>query len=238
MSKLVHEKDHVEQNVLVAGCPLCQALQRAPLFDYVAHAISSSEPHRFPGKVERKGVPVESPVQVKVLEAYARDVGIIAARVNFETLGISRTDAGSLIEVQGKKRTIAKAFPLSPSDAGRRIIRCDFITRGNAEMRVNDWITVKKVKRIEAEKITFALTDEKGEERAPILFALDENGKPKGPTSPEYLARTLEGVPFVKGDKISFPVFGARWWLRVLEERPDGATVSSARTQFEYAGPL
>lgn len=68
-------------------------------------------------------------VQLKVLESYTRDVGRGVARLDYDAMDASGTFTGDVIEIQGKRRTVAKCLPLFPSDEGRGVIRVDGLIR-------------------------------------------------------------------------------------------------------------
>lgn len=63
---------------------------------------------------------------------------------------------GDVIEIKGKRRTVAKCLPLYPSDEGKGIIRIDGLGRNNSGIAIGDTITVKKIKAVAAERIVVA----------------------------------------------------------------------------------
>ena len=69
---------------------------------------------------------------LKVLEAYTRDVGRAVARIDYDTMDSLNASTGDIIEIQGKRRTVAKCLPLYPSDEGKGIVRVDGLVRNNA----------------------------------------------------------------------------------------------------------
>ncbi len=64
-------------------------------------------------------------VQLKELEAYTRDVGRGVARIDYDAMDALDASTGDVIEIRGKRRTVAKCLPLYPSDEGRGIVRID-----------------------------------------------------------------------------------------------------------------
>jgi len=78
------------------------------------------------------------------LEAYTRDVGRGVARIDYDSMDTLNASTGDVIEVKGKRRTVAKCLPLYPSDEGKGIIRIDGLGRNNSGIAIGDSISVKK----------------------------------------------------------------------------------------------
>src|SRR2546422_10839305 len=91
-----------------------------------------------------KGVSQQQ-VQLKVLEAYTRDVGRGVARIDYDAMDALDASTGDVIEIKGKRRTVAKCLPLYPSDEGRGMVRIDGLIRNNAGVAVGAVIVVQKV---------------------------------------------------------------------------------------------
>src|ERR687883_543170 len=67
----------------------------------------------------------DTTLSLKVLEAYTRDVGRGVARIDYDSMDSLSASTGDVIEIRGKRRTVAKCLPLYPSDEGKGIIRVD-----------------------------------------------------------------------------------------------------------------
>jgi transitional endoplasmic reticulum ATPase len=141
-------------------------------------------------------------VQLKVLEGYTRDVGRGVARLDYDAMDALGGATGDVIEVKGKRRTVAKGLPLYPSDEGRGIIRIDGLIRNNAGVAIGDMVVVKKVKAPPAEKVVIAPL-----EATP-------------PIDERYLADALDSVPVTKGDNVVVPYFGGRLTFQVTGLTP------------------
>ena len=83
----------------------------------------------------------ESELTLKVLEAYTRDVGRGVARIDYDSMDTLNASTGDVIELKGKRRTVAKCLPLYPSDEGKGIIRIDGLGRNNSGIAIGDAIT-------------------------------------------------------------------------------------------------
>src|SRR5437016_2911809 len=122
---------------------------------------------------------------------------------------------GDVIDIKGKRRTVAKCFPLYPSDEGKRTVRIDVLIRSNAGVAIGDMVIVKKVKAPAAEKVVVAPLD--------AVPPIDER----------YLADALESVPVTKGDNVIVPYFGGRLTFQVVGVSPAAdAALITQRTVF------
>jgi len=122
---------------------------------------------------------------------------------------------GDVIEIRGKRRTVAKCLPLYPSDEGRGIVRIDGLIRNNAGVAIGDMVIVKKVKAPPAEKVVVAPLE--------AVPPIDER----------YLADALESVPVTKGDNVMIPYFGGRLTFQVVGLSPAAeAALITQRTVF------
>ena len=152
---------------------------------------------------------------LKVLEAYTRDVGRGVARIDYDAMDALSASTGDIVEIMGKRRTVAKCLPLYPSDEGRGVIRVDGLIRNNAGIAIGDTVTIKKIKANPAEKVIVAPLES--------IPPIDER----------YLADALESVPLTKGDNIMIPYFGGRLTFQILGVSPVGeAVLVTQRTVF------
>jgi len=154
-------------------------------------------------------------VQLKVLEAYTRDVGRGVARLDYAAMDSLGASTGDVIEIKGKRRTVAKCLPLYPSDEGRGMLRVDGLIRNNAGVAIGDMVVAKKVKASPAERVVVAPLE--------AVPPIDER----------YLADALESVPVTKGDNVMVPYFGGRLTFQVTGSSPVAeALLITQRTVF------
>jgi len=90
----------------------------------------------------------QNALSLKVLEAYTRDVGRGVARIDYDSMDTLNASTGDVIEIKGKRRTVAKCLPLYPSDEGKGIIRIDGLGRNNSGIAIGDTISVRKIKAV------------------------------------------------------------------------------------------
>ena len=125
---------------------------------------------------------------------------------------------GDILEIKGKRRSVAKCLPLYPSDEGKGIIRIDGLGRNNIGVAIGDTVTVAKIKTVPADKILVA----------PL--------EPIPPLDERYLTDSLESIPLVKGDNIMVPYFGGRLTFQVIGLTPPAdAVLVTAKTVFHIA---
>jgi transitional endoplasmic reticulum ATPase len=160
----------------------------------------------------------QNTLSLKVLEAYTRDVGRGVARIDYDSMDSLSASTGDVIEIRGKRRTVAKCLPLYPSDEGKGIIRVDGLVRNNAGVAIGDTVVVRKIKAVPAEKVIVAPLE--------AIPPIDER----------YLADALESVPLIKGDNVMVPYFGGRLTFQVIGVTPAAdAVLVTQKTIFHIA---
>ncbi len=160
----------------------------------------------------------QNTLSLKVLEAYTRDVGRGVARIDYDSMDSLSASTGDVVEIRGKRRTVAKCLPLYPSDEGKGIIRIDGLVRNNSGIAIGDTVIVKKVKAVPAEKVIVAPLE--------AIPPIDER----------YLADALESVPLIKGDNVMVPYFGGRLTFQVIGVNPAAdAVLVNQKTIFQIA---
>ncbi|MEM0449774.1 MAG: AAA family ATPase, partial [Methanomassiliicoccales archaeon] len=149
---------------------------------------------------------------LKVAEAKSKDAGRGIARVDPAVMEILGLTPGDVVQIEGKKRTVAIVWPGYPEDVNRGLIRIDGTIRRNAETSIDEKVAIRKVVVKEAQKITFAPT-----EQLRIM-----GGE-------EYLSQSLEGRAVTRGDVIEINVMGRRIDLVVVSYSPSADAVLVSR---------
>ena len=140
------------------------------------------------------------------------------ARIDYDSMDSLGASTGDVIEIKGKRRTVAKCLPLYPSDEGKGIIRVDGLVRNNAGIAIGDTVAVRKIKAVAAEKVVVAPLE--------AIPPIDER----------YLADALESVPLIKGDNVMVPYFGGRLTFQVIGVTPAAdAVLVTQKTVFHIA---
>ncbi len=131
--------------------------------------------------------------RVKVGELTDRgDYGRGIARVDSRTMKELGIKEGDIVEIEGKRKTVAVAVRSYPADVGLSIVRMDGLVRKNAGTGIGELVGIKKIEPKEAQKVVLAPV-EKG-----IMLHV----------SPNLLKQNLFMRPVAKGDIIvANPVF-------------------------------
>ncbi|MPZ05432.1 MAG: AAA family ATPase, partial [Nitrososphaeraceae archaeon] len=164
-------------------------------------------------------------LELKILEAYSRDVGRGIARIDYDSMDSIIATTGDIIEIRvdekSTRKTVAKCLPLYPSDEGKGIIRIDGIVRNNADLAIGDTAHIRKIKVKPAEKVIVAPLE--------AIPPIDER----------YLSDSLESVSMTKGDNFMVPYFGGRLLFQVVDLTPatSEAVIISQGTQFIITSP-
>lgn len=157
---------------------------------------------------------------LRVAEAKAKDVGRGIARidpVDFEAIGI---EVGDVIEIQGKRKTVAKVMPAYPEDRGKLLIQMDGLLRGNAQVALDDKVDVKKTVYFPAEKIVLS------------PLSLSRAFSPERDT--KYFGTLLDGLPVIEGDAVRANLFGTRSQdFSVISTIPKAAVIVRSNTRIE-----
>ncbi|MEB3861738.1 MAG: CDC48 family AAA ATPase [Desulfurococcales archaeon] len=166
------------------------------------------------------GTPPKNPkeVSLRVAEARPRDSGKRRVRIDLNVMKMLGIDPGDVVEIEGKRKTVAIAWPALPEDQGLDIIRMDGLLRKNAEVNIGDRVIVRKVNARPATKIKLA----------PVVHSMsvDEGFK-------KYVKKKLIGIPVMEGDTVVVPAIGQAVQLNVIMTKPRGPVIVSENTIVE-----
>lgn len=156
-------------------------------------------------------------ITLKVAEAGPKDVGRGIARIDPQDMSKVGVAVGDIVEIRGKRSTVAKVMPTFQPDRGKGVVQIDGLVRANGQSGLDEKVTVSKAEARPAERIVLS----PGEALRPMTA--------KGDT--KYLGRLLEGLPLVAGDTVRATLFGARSHdFTVLTATPSGAVLVHAAT--------
>ncbi|MCD6537643.1 CDC48 family AAA ATPase [Candidatus Bathyarchaeota archaeon] len=145
---------------------------------------------------------------LRVAEAHGRDVGRGIARIDPKVMEEMNLTPGDVIEISGKRRTVAICWPGYEEDYGRGLIRIDGYIRNNAGVSIDEKVTLRKIEARKAQRITLAPTE-------PLRITGAE----------DYLAHLLEGRVVTRGDYIPISVMGRSIDLMVTGVQPPAPAV-------------
>jgi transitional endoplasmic reticulum ATPase len=163
---------------------------------------------------------------LKVKEALPKDVGRAIARIDPEDMKSMGIEVGEIVVIEGKRKTPAKAMPLFLEDRGKGVVQIDGISRENAQIGLDEKVTIQKTSQRPASKITLSPITSVGS------FEKEKDVK--------YIGSLMEGLPLTAGDKVRASLFGARSCdFKVLDTIPDGIVLIGPTTliRMETKGP-
>ncbi len=157
---------------------------------------------------------------LRVAEAKPRDVGRGIARIDPRDLEKIGAEVGDIIQVEGKRKTAAKVMPAYPEDREKSLIQMDGLLRGNAQVSLDEKVTVQKTSFLPADKI--------------VLNPLTLVRSISRERDTRYIGTLLDGLPLVEGDTIRANLFGTRSQdFTVISAVPRGVVLVHARTKIE-----
>ncbi|MCL7382810.1 MAG: CDC48 family AAA ATPase [Thaumarchaeota archaeon] len=162
---------------------------------------------------------VRKEVQLRVAEARQRDIGRKIARVDSRAIRELNLSPGDLIEINGKRTTIAIVWPPYKEDDGMGLIRIDGEVRRNAGVSVGEYVRISKANAKPATKIVLAPY-----ETLPFVgdFA-------------RIVKSQLLNLPVMKGDTVVVPILGMGIELKVTSTAPTHAVIVSENTVVEVS---
>jgi len=155
-----------------------------------------------------------SEISLKVTEALPKDVGRGIARIDPEVLTKLEVEIGDVVEITGKKPTVARVMPVFRDLRGKGLIQVDGLTRSNAGTAIGEKVHIKKVGCKAANKVVLS----------PVVTGMAGRDS-------KFVGRLLEGLPIVSGDRVRATVFGSRYQdFTVADTIPTGAVVINPQT--------
>ncbi|MDP2952682.1 MAG: AAA family ATPase, partial [Chloroflexota bacterium] len=159
---------------------------------------------------------------LRVAEAMAKDVGRAMARLDPKDMARIGVAVGDIVEVLGKRSTVARVMPAYPEDRGKEIVQIDGIARENARIGIDEKVQLQRV--------------ECGAARVLILAPITASQAP-AERDAKYIGRLLEGLPVVAGDKVRVALFGTRHQeFSVVDTDPKGPVCVQPTTSIRLKG--
>lgn len=172
-----------------------------------------SPEHKTP--LEMRG---KADVSLRTTEAQPKDVGRGLARIDPQDMARLGVEVGDIIQIAGKRSTVAKVMPNYPEDRGKGVIRIDGLVRDNALSALGEKVSVEKVSYKPCQKIVLS----------PITYLRAV------PKDRRYLGSLLDGLAAVEGDRVTANLIGTRRQdFKVNSIVPEGAVVLHPKTVIE-----
>lgn len=158
----------------------------------------------------------EDGLRLKVTEALSKDVGRSYARMGPEDLERLSAVIGDILEVSGKRRTMAKAMAAYKELRNQSRVQLDGVTRENAAAALDESVQIRKVPSNPAQKVTLS----------PITLV-------PGQRDLQYIGSLIDGLPVVEGDRVRVTLFGNRSAdFKVESTLPKGPVLINPSTQL------
>jgi len=151
-------------------------------------------------------------MQLRVAEAYHKDAGKGVARIGAAAMSTLSLENGGVIEILGKDKVYAIAWPGNPDDP-QDLIRIDGNTRANLGAGIDSKVSISRAEARPARKIVVAPT------RQIRLMG-----------GPAYLLRMLLGRAVVKGEMLRVEMINSSLNLAVVSTLPAGAVLVTPET--------
>jgi len=153
---------------------------------------------------------------LKVAEAGSKDVGRGIVRMDPADFRKVAVEVGDVVSVTGKRQTVAKVLPAYMEDRGRGVIRLDGLARENAQVGIDERVTVGRCDFQPAQRIVVA----------PLTLMRSYDAR--------YIGSLLEGLPLVEGDLVRARLIGSRTQdFKVVSTRPAGVVMIHPKTTME-----
>jgi len=162
---------------------------------------------------------------LKVTEALAKDVGRVIARLDPQDMTRIGAETGDIVQITGKRTTVAKVMPAYTQDRGKVTIQIDGITRENAQAGLGEKVEVQRIHCESADTLVLAPVTPSS------AFVKEKDRK--------YLGRLLEGLTMTPGDKVRVTLLGSRYQeFLVADASPKGAVVVGPLTTIKVRGEV
>ena len=156
-------------------------------------------------------------VVLRVAEAKQKDVGRGKVRIDINILRMIGVEPGDVVEIEGRRKTAAIAWPGYPEDQGLDIIRMDGLIRKNAGVSIGEKVIVRKADAKPATLVKLA--------PANFNIAVD-------PGFVNYVRKRLLNYPVVEGDTVMIPVLSQAIPFIVVQTKPQGVVIITHDTQI------
>lgn len=162
-------------------------------------------------------------VSLRVVEAQPNDVGRGLARLDPQDLERLGAGTGDVVEIVGKRATVARAMPAYAAQRGMAQIQVDGITRANVGASLDEKVAVRHIEVQSAQSVE--------------LTPVEALRVSSAPAQARYIARLLDGIPVVLGDRVRVDLIGTRaQTFTVTKTAPEGPVLIGLKTVIRFAG--
>lgn len=185
----------------------------APKIDIADKSLHKSDLCRDLSATSKHGT-----LNLRVSESRAKDVGRGIARIDPTDMTKLAVEVGDIIQILGKRKSVAKVMPAYIEDRGKGVIQADGLIRQNAQIGLDERVAIEKAPYKHAQRIILS----------PLTLMRATPGDLR------YLGSLLDGLPIMEGDRIRANFFGARSHdFTVVTAIPAGVLVIHPKTIIE-----
>jgi len=154
--------------------------------------------------------------EVTIKEAAHEDAGRGIARLSIDVMQQLGLRSGDVIQISGKSKAAAIAWPGYSQDTGKAVIRIDGNTRSNLRSGIDERVKICRVETKYADKITIQPTQ-------PVRLQGGE----------QYMARLLNGRPVIEGQLFRVNIMGNALSFVISKVKPSGVAIVGPNTSIE-----
>lgn len=152
----------------------------------------------------------------RVCEAPTRDVGRGLVRLDPEDMRRIGIEIGDVVSIVGRRSTVARVMPAHAGMRRQNLIQMDGLCRLNAGASLDEQVMLRRTAVVQARSVTLMQVGASG--RAPDA---------------RTLARFLDGIPMLAGDRVRTRLVGAQSREFTVESSdPPGPVMITAETQL------
>ncbi|HUT37472.1 MAG TPA: CDC48 family AAA ATPase [Planctomycetota bacterium] len=160
-------------------------------------------------------------LKLKVCEALSKDMGRGLARLDPADISRLGLEIGDVVEMAGKRKTVAKVMPAYKEHRGQSRIQIDGVLRENAGVGLDQAVEVRGIAAKPAERVVLS----------PQAITVRDRDL-------RYIGSLLDGLPVVEGDRVRATLFGSRSAdFQVVSTAPRGPVVINPTTALEVGRP-
>jgi len=152
-------------------------------------------------------------VELTVGEAPKSDHGFGRARIDEAARRLLGVEQGDILELQGKRQTLAVVSSLEPEDEARGLILLDGLGRENAKVSTGEKVVIRRASVNPANEVEFA----------PVIHTGHKVSFGQGVEN--FVKRSLLRRPLIKDDLVIVPgiaLMGGALPFMVLHTKPEG----------------
>lgn len=159
-------------------------------------------------------------IKLKVKEGLVEDSRKGIVRLNREDMEQLGVDTGDVVNIKGKRDTIAKVYPSFNDIYGMPFIQMDGIIRRNAGAGLNDVVIVSKTEIKAARKVVLSPID-------PFFKCKEDDEK--------EIKNIIKGIPIISDDELSLIIFGHNEvGFHVSGTAPSGPVLITEKTDLVF----